>query len=195
MPLSCASPWEHHCLSVLHIVFQANFANGSAAMVNRYWQGYLGGICLEQLHCCLDLADTVSTCANRMLSFSDPPMEDLQALEWEIGRALAMANYHRRISCSYWKDMDPKSFTFILANLYERPIPSNFFLDLRISIFKCDWISSPTQWPMLLRCAYVHALQHTHPLNKTAQWYNYMHFCGFDFSSISTVHCISKHDT
>ena len=128
MPLSCASPWEHHCLSVLHIVFQANFANGSAAMVNRYWQGYLGGICLEQLHCCLDLADTVSTCANRMLSFSDPPMEDLQALEWEIGRALAMANYHRRISCSYWKDMDPKSFTFILANLYERPIPSNFFL-------------------------------------------------------------------
>ena len=49
----------------------------------------------------VDLADTVSTCANRMLSFSDPPMEDLQALDWEIGRALARANYHRRISCSY----------------------------------------------------------------------------------------------
>ena len=43
------------------------------------------------------------------------------------------------------------------------------------------------------RCAYVHALQHTHLLNKTTQWYDYIHFCGFDVSSIKKLYIKTLH--
>ena len=109
---------------------------------------YLGGIYSIWNNCTVvDLADTVSTCANRMLFFF-LRSSDGRSSSLRLGNRTGTGNGELPQTHLLFilKGHGPQVFHFYpIAHLYERPIPSNFFLDLRISIFKCDWMSSPTQ--------------------------------------------------